>query len=178
MSDSREGVAVSRSVVGGGDGSLPAEGAMLHREYESGTQHDTLGAFEPRITAFACRYCGGVPADMAGSERLVYPANIRIVHLPCTGRLDALYVLSAFEQGADGVCVFACGTDNCHHLTGSRRAAKRVEHLKGLLAGIGLEPERLSIHHLNIGQSRDFVQIVTDLTERLRALGPGKTRRR
>jgi F420-non-reducing hydrogenase iron-sulfur subunit len=128
--------------------------------------------YEPQITAFTCRYCGGVPADMAGSERLTYPANIKIVSLPCTGRLDAQYVLAAFEQGADGVCVFACGPDNCHHLTGSRRAAKRVEYVKGLLAQIGLPGERLEIVHLGIGQAREFVHVVTDMTERLRALGP------
>jgi F420-non-reducing hydrogenase iron-sulfur subunit len=109
---------------------------------------------------------------MAGSERLTYPANIKIVNLPCTGRLDAQYVLAAFEQGADGVCVFACGPDNCHHLTGSRRAAKRVEYVKGLLAQIGLPAERLQIVHLGIGQAREFVRVVTDMTERLRALGP------
>lgn len=148
----------------------------LHPE-KAGAEPEPAERFEPRITAFACRYCGGVPADMAGSERITYPANVHIVPVPCTGRVDSLYLLSAFEQGADGVCVFACGADNCHHLTGSRRAAKRVEHVQNLMSGIGLERERLAIHHLNIGQARDFVQIVTEMTERLRALGPSKARK-
>lgn len=132
--------------------------------------------FEPQITAFTCRYCGGVPADMAGSEHLTYPPNIKIVSLPCTSRVDAQYLLSAFEQGADGVCVFACDPDNCHYLTGSKRTAKRVVYVKSLLAQIGLQPERLEIFHMGLGQAREFVRIVEEMTDRIRELGPNPLR--
>lgn len=133
-------------------------------------------AFEPQITAFTCRYCGGIPADMAGALRLTYPPNIKIVTLPCTGRVDAQYLLEAFEQGADGVCIFACEPDNCHHLTGSRRATKRVAHVKSILEQVGLQPERLEIYHLGIGQAHDFVHIVEEMTARVRELGPSPLR--
>ena len=132
--------------------------------------------YEPQITAFTCRYCGGVPADMAGSTRLTYPPYIKIISLPCTGRVDIQYLLSAFEQGADGVCVFACDPDNCHHLTGSRRAAKRVDYAKSMLAQIGLEPERLAIYHVGLGQAHEWVRIVEEMTDHLRALGPSPLR--
>jgi len=132
--------------------------------------------FEPQITAFTCRYCGSVPADMAGAGHLLYPANIKMVTLPCTGRLDAQYLLAAFEQGADGVCVFACGPDNCHHLTGSQRAARRTVYVKDLLRQIGLQPERLEIFHLGIGQAQDFARIVEEMTARIRELGPNPLR--
>lgn len=132
--------------------------------------------FEPQITAFTCRYCGGVPADMAGSEQLSYPPNIKIVALPCTGRVDTLYLLGAFEQGADGVCIFACAPDNCHHISGSRRAAQRVAYTKSLLGQIGLQPERLEIFHVGLGQAHEFVRIVEEVTERIRQLGPSPLR--
>lgn len=132
--------------------------------------------FEPQITAFTCRYCGGVPADMAGSERLTYRPNIKLISLPCTGRVDAQYLLSAFEQGADGVCVFACDPENCHHLTGSKRAAKRVSYVKDLMEQIGLEPERVEIFHMGLGQAGKFVSIVEELTDRIRELGPNPLR--
>ncbi len=133
-------------------------------------------AFEPQITAFTCRYCGGVPADMAGSQKLTYPLNIKIVALPCTGRVDTLYLLAAFEQGADGVVVFACAPDNCHHISGSRRAAQRVVYTKALLGQIGLQPERLEIFHVGLGQAQEFVRIAEEVTERIRQLGPSPLR--
>ena len=132
--------------------------------------------FEPQITAFTCRYCGGVPADMAGSNRLTYLPNIKIIALPCTGKIDAQYLLNAFEQGADGVCVFACDPDNCHHISGSKRAAKRVTYVRSLLQQIGLEPERLELFHMGLGQAEEFVRTVEKVTERIRELGPNPLR--
>lgn len=132
--------------------------------------------FEPQITAFTCRYCGGVPADMAGSRHLAYPPNIKIIALPCTGKVDAQYLLSAFEQGADGVCIFACDPDNCHHISGSKRAAKRVAFVQSLLQQIGFEPERLEIFHMGLGQAEEFVRIIENMTARIRELGPNPLR--
>src|SRR3990172_11118089 len=99
--------------------------------------------FQPEITAFTCNYCGYMAADTAGALRASYPADIKLVRLPCTGKTDLQYLLDAFEQGADGVYVVACGLGNCHHERGNEHGQARVQRAKALLEAIGLEPERL-----------------------------------
>lgn len=130
------------------------------------------GNFEPQIIAFCCHYCAYAAADLAGSMRLQYPSNIKIVRLPCTGKIDVIYLLKAFENGADGVFVAGCEEGNCHFLEGNIRAKKRVNYARQLLEEIGLEKERLEMFNLSASQGKRFAQICSEMTERIKNLGP------
>jgi coenzyme F420-reducing hydrogenase delta subunit len=128
--------------------------------------------FTPEITAFTCSYCGYMAADTAGALHAGYPANVKLVRLPCTGKTDVQYLLEAFEQGADAVYVVACSLGNCHHVHGNERGQARVERTKALLQSIGLEPERLDMFFVSGGMGHTFAEIATQMTDRARALGP------
>ena len=93
--------------------------------------------FEPKILAYCCQWCSYAAADLAGSMRLQYPPNVRIIRVPCTGRVDTLYMLRAIEDGADGVFLSGCLLDDCHYVNGNYKALKRVEQVKGILRGPG-----------------------------------------
>lgn len=126
---------------------------------------------EPLILAFCCHYCAYAAADLAGSMRLQYPGNVRILRLPCTGKLEPNFVLAAFERGVDGVIVAGCLEGGCHFLEGNLRARRRVERVRTLLAEIGLEPERLEMFNLSSAEGGRFAEIVTAMVERLKLLG-------
>lgn len=128
--------------------------------------------FEPEITAFSCIYCGYTAIDTAGALHLTYPASVKIVRLPCTGKLDALYLLSSFEQGADGVLVVACPLGNCHHVRGNERARARVERVQALLKTIGLESDRVKMIFVSGGQGATVAREANSLVTRVRELGP------
>jgi coenzyme F420-reducing hydrogenase delta subunit len=132
--------------------------------------------FEPEITAFTCIYCGYTAADTAGALRLEYPANIKLVRLPCTGKTDVRYVLEAFERGADAVWVVACPLGNCHHVRGNERGRARVARARALLESIGLEGERLEMTFVSGGQGATFARAAGELVERVRRLGPSPLR--
>jgi coenzyme F420-reducing hydrogenase delta subunit len=133
--------------------------------------------FEPKIVAFCCHYCAYAAADLAGSLRLQYPTNIRIVKIPCSGRLDALHVLDAFEDGADGVMVAGCLEGDCHFQTGNLHAKRRVHWLQGLLKEIGLDAERLQMCNMSSAMGGEFVEATTEMTERIKELGPSPLRK-
>lgn len=128
--------------------------------------------FEPEITVFSCIYCAYMAADTAGSLRQEYPANIKIIRLPCTGKTDPQYILDAFESGADGVYVAACSLGNCHHEKGNERGKARVDRTKEILKAIGLEPERLDMFFLSGAMGATFAHIAQEMTQRIRDLGP------
>ena len=128
--------------------------------------------FEPVIVAFCCHYCAYTAADMAGSQRLPYPPNVKIVRVPCSGKVDALHIVKAFEKGADGVYVAGCLEGDCHFKNGNTRAARRVEYARKFLAEIGIEPERLEMVHVSAGMGYRFAEIATTITEKIRELGP------
>ncbi len=127
---------------------------------------------EPKIVAFCCHYCAFAAADLAGVLRLKYPPNVHIIRLPCTGKLDALYVLKAFEAGADGVIVAGCLEGSCHFISGNIRAKKRVLAIKNLLPKLGIAPERVEFFHLSSAQGDRFAQIAREMVERVRVLKP------
>jgi len=135
--------------------------------------------FEPEILAFCCNYCSYAAADLAGAMRLSYPPNVKIIHLPCTGRVDTVHVLKAFESGVDGVYAAGCLEGNCHFEVGNLRARKRFEHLKSLLAQIGIHPDRVEMVNLSAAMATRFAEVAREFTERIRALGPSpiKTRK-
>jgi F420-non-reducing hydrogenase iron-sulfur subunit len=131
---------------------------------------------EPLILAFCCHYCAYAAADLAGAMRLQYPGNVRVLRLPCTGKLEVNYILAAFERGIDGVIVAGCLEGGCHFQEGNLRARRRVERAKQLLTEIGLEPERLEMFNLSSAEGTRFAEIVTQMSERLVALGPSPLR--
>jgi len=133
-------------------------------------------AWKPEITVLTCQYCGNVPVEMAGVQRLQYPATIKVDTVPCTGRIDILHLLRALEQGADAVVVVACPEGNCHHLTGNRRAAARLAYAQGLVREAGLEAERLHFVSLGVGQGQTFADLMAELSARVEALGPNPMR--
>jgi coenzyme F420-reducing hydrogenase delta subunit len=133
---------------------------------------DVSMTFEPEITAFSCIYCGYTAIDTAGALRLSYPANVKIVRLPCTGKMDVLYLLSSFEQGADGVLVVACPLGNCHHVRGNERARARVERVQVLLKTIGLESDRVKMIFVSGGQGATVAREASALVSRVKELGP------
>jgi coenzyme F420-reducing hydrogenase delta subunit len=132
---------------------------------------------EPLILAFCCHYCAYAAADLAGSMRLQYPGNVRVLRLPCTGKLEVNYILAAFERGVDGVIVAGCLEGGCHFLEGNLRARKRVQRAKQVLAEVGLEPERLEMFNLSSAEGTRFAEIVTEMYQRLAKLGPSPLRR-
>ncbi len=128
--------------------------------------------FDPEITAFMCIYCGYMAADTASALRIEYPANVKLIKLPCTGKTDAKYLLKAFEDGADGVYVIACPKGNCHHVRGNERGELRVKRTKQVLDEIGLGGERLDMFFMSGGQGLSFADAAKEMTDRIRELGP------
>jgi coenzyme F420-reducing hydrogenase delta subunit len=128
--------------------------------------------FAPEITAFCCRFCAYAAADLAGSMRLRYPPNLKIVFLPCTGKVDALHILKAFESGADGVLVAGCREGDCHFLTGNLRAKRRVRQVQQLLDEVGLGGARLAMFNLSSAMGGRFAEIAREMTQKIRELGP------
>jgi len=128
--------------------------------------------FEPVIVAFCCHYCAYTAADMAGSQRLAYPANVKIIRVPCSSKVDALHLMKAFEKGADGVYVAGCLEGDCHFKNGNMRAARLVENVQRYLEEIGIEKERLEMVMMSAGMGYRFAQIATEMTEKIRKLGP------
>ena len=130
----------------------------------------------PLILAFCCHYCAYAAADLAGAMRLDYPENVRVLRLPCTGKIEIDHILTAFERGVDGVIVAGCLEGGCHFLEGNLRARRRVERTKQILDEIGLEPQRLEMFNLSSAEGGRFAEIVTEMTDRLARLGPSPLR--
>jgi len=110
--------------------------------------------------------------------RLSYPTNIKIIKLPCTGKIDVLYLLKAFQNGADGVYVAGCMEGDCHYLTGNLRARKRVEYAKKILDEVGIGGERLEMYNMSAAQGPRFVEVANEMTEKIKNLGPSPIKKR
>jgi F420-non-reducing hydrogenase iron-sulfur subunit len=131
-----------------------------------------MGEYEPKIVAYCCNYCAFAAADLAGATRIQYPPNVRIIRLPCTGKVDAIHIMKAFEEGADGVFVAGCLEGQCHFLEGNTRAKKKVAYVKKLLDETQIEPERLEMYNLSSAMGGRFAEIVEEMTNRITKLGP------
>jgi len=132
--------------------------------------------FEPKVVAYCCTYCAYTAGDLAGSMRLEYAPNVRVVKILCTGKIDAILLLRAFEDGADAVYVAGCALGDCHFQEGNLRAIQTVAYAKKLLAETGLEPERLEFFHVPASAGPLFAQRADEMTERARKLGPNPLR--
>lgn len=122
--------------------------------------------------AFCCNFCAFAAADLAGAMRLQYSPGVRIIRLPCTGKVDTIHLLKALEDGADGVFVAGCLEGQCHYLEGNLRAKKRIAYAKRLLAEVGIAPERIDMFNLSSAMGGRFAEIVEEMTERITKLGP------
>jgi coenzyme F420-reducing hydrogenase delta subunit len=133
--------------------------------------------FEPRIVAFCCNFCAYAAADLAGSMRLNYPANAKVIRLPCSGKVEIVYLLRAIEDGADGVMVIGCLEGDCHFINGNFRAKKRVAAARKLIEKAGIEPERIGMYNLSSAMAGKFAEAVKDMTEKVKKLGPSPIRK-
>ena len=131
-------------------------------------------AYEPKIIGFLCNWCSYAGADLAGTSRIQYPPNIRIVRVRCSGRVSAELVLKTFHEGADGVLVLGCHIGDCHYIDGNHRTSKRIPMLRQLLGYAGIEPERLRLEWVSAAEGDRFARIVNEFTEEVRQLGPIK----
>jgi F420-non-reducing hydrogenase iron-sulfur subunit len=129
--------------------------------------------FEPQIIAFCCNYCSYAAADLAGSIRMSYPANVKIVLVPCSGRVDPLHLIRALEKGADGVFIAGCLEGDCHFETGNFKAKKRTAYVRHLLEEMGIEPDRVQMFNIAASDAPKFAQVARMVTEKVRELGPG-----
>jgi len=127
---------------------------------------------EPRIVGFLCNWCAYQGADLAGTSRLHYPANVRVVRVMCTGRIDPTFVLKAFAEGADGVLVAGCHAGDCHYKEGNYKTMRRVALLRKMLDQMGIEPERFRLEWVSAGEGAKWAKVVKEMTAELQALGP------
>jgi coenzyme F420-reducing hydrogenase delta subunit/ferredoxin len=128
--------------------------------------------FEPQIVGFLCNWCSYAGADLAGTSRLSYPANIRIVRVPCSGRVDPLFVARALKEGADGVLVLGCHPGDCHYSDGNYYARRRFAVMQELLFFLGYERGRVRLDWVSASEGAKFARVVTEFTEQVRQLGP------
>lgn len=129
--------------------------------------------FEPRLLGFLCNWCCYAGADLAGVSRFQYPTNIRVIRVPCSGRVDLAFVLRAFSNGIDGVLIGGCWLGECHYVTQGNYEALSMTHLcKKIMEQIGLDPERLRIEWVAASEGIRFAGIVADFTKQLKELGP------
>ncbi len=128
--------------------------------------------FEPRIIAFLCNWCTYTGADLAGTSRLQYPPNIRVIRLMCTGALDPVYVAKALLEGADGVLIGGCHPGDCHYQSGNYKARRRAAILNEILDQMGLEKERIWLRWISASEGQYFADTVTEMVAAIKEMGP------
>ena len=127
-----------------------------------------------KIVGIVCNWCSYAGADTAGVGRFKQPPNLRLVRVPCTGRIDPLFALKAFEKGADGVLISGCHPGDCHYSEGNYKALRRMRLLKRMLKDFGIEDDRLRLEWVSASEGQRFADIVNDMTERIKVLGPSR----
>jgi F420-non-reducing hydrogenase iron-sulfur subunit len=128
--------------------------------------------FEPRIIGFFCNWCTYAGADLAGTSRIQYPPNVRVIRLMCSGALDPVYVIKALLEGADGVLIGGCHPGDCHYQSGNYKARRRVAILQSILKQMGFEPERVWLRWISASEGRYFADTVTEMVAKLKEMGP------
>ena len=130
--------------------------------------------FEPKIIGFLCNWCSYAGADKAGTAQTPYPANVRVVKVMCSGRVEPEFVLQSYREGADGVLILACHPGDCHYKEGNYRAGQRNRMLLQLLRQFGIEEERCRFDYVSAGEGEKFVKVITEMVDTIRNLGPLK----
>jgi F420-non-reducing hydrogenase iron-sulfur subunit len=136
-----------------------------------------VNGFEPKIVAFTCNWCSYAAADLAGTSRIPYPPNVRIIRVMCSGMVDPIYVLKAFEAGFDGVLVAGCHIGDCHYISGNVKAQDRIEKLRRVLHTLGLEDQRLRLEWISAAEGGGFAETVKEHVGQLKELGPSPFRK-
>jgi len=134
----------------------------------------TKSAFQPRIVAFCCNWCSYAGADLAGTTRMSYPATVRIIRVPCSGRIHPRYVLRALERGADGVLIAGCHPGDCHYSTGNYYTRRRLLLAQRLLTHLGFDQGRLWIRWISGSEGAKFADTIRDMSASLQVLGPNR----
>ena len=129
-------------------------------------------SFEPKIVGFLCNWCSYTGADLAGTSRILYPPNIRIIRVMCSARIDPTFVLQALAQGADGVLICGCHPGDCHYINQNYKAMRRFHLMKRVLAQLGIEPGRLKLLWASAAEGAMFAREITQFVEEVRVLGP------
>lgn len=130
------------------------------------------GDWQPRIVGFACRWCTYAGADLAGTSRMSYPASVRLIRVPCSGRVNPSFVVRAFQRGADGVLISGCHPGDCHYIEGNLFTRRRFSLVKNFLEYLGIEPERFRVEWISAAEGARFAQLIDEMTEDIRKLGP------
>lgn len=128
--------------------------------------------WKPKIISYVCNWCTYGGADLAGTSRMTYETSVRVIKLPCTGRIDPLFLIKAFERGADGVLISGCHPGDCHYNTGNYHARRRWTSFRSLLEFSGLDMRRLHFSWISAAEAVKWVDVINDVTEKVRALGP------
>ena len=129
--------------------------------------------FEPKMIGFLCNWCAYAGADLAGVSRILYPPNIRIVRVMCSGRVDPSFILEALKDGADGVLVAGCHLpSDCHYISGNFKALRRIKLLKRVLEQFGIEPERVRLEWISASEGDKFATVVKEMVDQIKKLGP------
>ena len=128
--------------------------------------------FEPKIVAFLCNWCSYAGADLAGTSRMQYPPNVRIIRLMCSGGLDPLYVFRALLGGSDGVLIGGCHPGDCHYINGNYKARRRVAVLKTILEKLGLDKDRVWLRWISASEGGRFAETIKEMVDKLKEKGP------
>lgn len=131
-----------------------------------------MDGFEPKIIGFCCNWCAYAGADLAGIGRIQYPPNLRMIRVMCSGTIEPVYVLEAFQKGADGVFIGGCHPGDCHYQAGNYKTMRKVILMKRLLAQLGISPKRLRLEWVSAAEGQRFAQVVTDFIAEVKELGP------
>lgn len=132
----------------------------------------TTATYEPTIVAFLCNWCSYAGADLAGVSRMQYPANVRVIRVPCSGRVDPLYIIKALQEGADGVLVSGCHPGDCHYISGNLVARRKFSMLKNFLAYLGIEPGRVQFSWVSASEGGRFAALIEKVVADVKKLGP------
>jgi coenzyme F420-reducing hydrogenase delta subunit len=135
-----------------------------------------MADYEPTIIAFVCNWCTYTAADLAGTSRLIYPPNVRLIRMMCTGMVDPKYVIKALLEGADAVLISGCHPGDCHYINGNFKARRRVKLLKEILPRFGLDERRLKLTWIGASEGVDFAATIREMVTELKALGPNEVR--
>ena len=135
-----------------------------------------MAEYEPTIIAFVCNWCTYTAADLAGTSRLIYPPNVRLIRMMCTGMVDPKYVIKALLEGADAVLISGCHPGDCHYINGNFKARRRVKLLKEILPRFGLDEHRLKLTWIGASEGVDFAATIREMVAEIKELGPNEVR--
>ena len=146
----------------------------MEEQKQTGKPEKTEEGWKPTIVAFLCNWCSYAGADLAGVSRFQYPTNVRIIRVPCSGRINPLYIVKALQEGIDGVLVSGCHPGDCHYISGNLMARRKFALLKNFLGFLGIEPERVQFSWVSAAEGARFAELINKVVTDVKKLGPAK----